>query len=252
MPNRKEPVISGDGASIASDIDQTLHADGRSRVTTRLPPKRASVLLPILLALIAIGASGFSYWSLTQRDQTIIALEKELLQNKTQLHSLEQRLALADGESTESLSALRVVAKENSAEIRKLWGVSNDRNKKAIAELKASLEAFKGEQLKSFKQLESNLTKIQVAFDGLNSGLGELKTDVALFQDLQEGLQQMVEQARKATADQAQEIGRAQQSMADSLTSMQSKLDKQQEAVSSIDAFRKQINREILALKQRQ
>lgn len=95
-----------------------------------------SSLVPLLLLAVVVLGGG---WALFQQHQTINQLQSNLGEaedwinrSKLSMARFEGRLSEADRELLESGSEITEKLKFLDSEMRKLWGVANDRNRKAI------------------------------------------------------------------------------------------------------------------------
>src|SRR5690606_10123498 len=77
-------------------------------------------------ALLGVGLGGFFGWKLTQA-------QVQLQQADNRIAELEGKLSMTSDQSSQSLTQVDAKLKWVDSEIRKLWGVSNDTNRKAIA-----------------------------------------------------------------------------------------------------------------------
>ncbi|TQV79486.1 hypothetical protein FKG94_11505 [Exilibacterium tricleocarpae] len=246
-PERREPTIS----NITPDRDEIASHQQRTKVRPPPPPNHGgtppptrvqrSSLTPfaLLLALTGLGLAGFVYW------QTL-GLQNRLAQADERIQSLEQRLELSDDESTESVTAIRAKLKWADSEIRKLWGVAHDRNRKAIADNKEQLAALD----KSFKATAAETQKILASSSAQAASVAALESQTSARQaevdrvagDLvaqRQQLQSVVDQANRLD----QQLGRLQ-------TDIAGRVKTNEEAIEAIDAYRRNINRDLLRLQQ--
>lgn len=106
-------------------------------------PARRSVLPLVLVALVAVAGG----WMLLQQHQTIQRLQGNLGEaedwinrSKLSMARFEGRLSEADRELLESGSQITEKLAFLDSEMRKLWGVANDRNRKSIEANKKAIE----------------------------------------------------------------------------------------------------------------
>ena len=202
MPNRKEPTISGFSA-IKDDVDQRSehrgeirgrapdaertvkkkHASASQRdsagrqypasssstpvVKERVVVKSKASPFLFLLLLVVAGFSGFTYWQLLESNKLLVVAGERITE-------LEGQLALTDDESTASLTAVQAKLKWADSEIRKLWGVSYDTNKKAIAKNKSNIDSLTGRVTRLKKDLPAAVDEKVKGFTGEISLLNEL------------------------------------------------------------------------------
>ena len=93
--------------------------------------KSSGLFLGIIFCLILFGILGLSIW-VTEISKSS---EKVNLKFDSRLSILEEQLQLADSTSTEFLTDINTQLQFLDKEIRKLWDLSNKRNKVNIAKL---------------------------------------------------------------------------------------------------------------------
>lgn len=249
MPERREPTISSSRPesedaprrTSSTSTESTAHS---SRKEAQKPPVRArepshhsarpvvvkskSGPFALFLALLAIGASAFLFW---QAQQSQIVLQKTLADSEARIAELESKLALTGDEASASVTALQAKLKWADSEIRKLWGVSYDTNRKNITDNTTSLTAVN-------KQLK--------AVDGeIKSATQNVETDIKLLNELVDTQQvslALIEQ--KMTS-----ANKAAEKMAQDNTALQKRIETNEQAIEAIDAFRRSVNQQILQLK---
>lgn len=186
---------------------------------------RTSPLVPVafLLAITGLGLAGFSYWQLMQAQSGLVSAEQRIAE-------LEKKLELTDDESSASLTAVQAKLKWADSEIRKLWGVSYDKNRKAIAENTETLKSVK-------KQAASLDGKVKDAVKKATAGV--------------EGMQSKLESVSNRSLQQQTQM----QMLTDRLTqledvesSLEKRIAENEQAIKAIDSFRRSVNRQILEL----
>ena len=187
------------------------------------------------MALVALGVCGFIGWQhrLAQHELGISASRLDSANQR--LAELEKRLALSDDESSQSLTAVSSQVKENVTEIRKLWGVSYDTNRKTIAELETQ-----------FTKLNASLTNLdgstQQAYEDLTGELQVLADLVQAQQSVIGRSEQWVSEQKNALKAVSRKLGALESSLGE-------RVKNNEEAIKAIDAFRLQVNRELLKLR---
>ena len=101
-----------------------------------LNTKSSGLFLGIVFCLILFGILGLSIWV------TEISKSSEKANSKfeSRLSILEEQLQLADSTSTEFLTDINTQLQFLDKEIRKLWDLSNKRNKANISKLTAEID----------------------------------------------------------------------------------------------------------------
>lgn len=109
----------------------------------------------LLLGLILILTAVFAYFMWSQNQQ----LKSEL---QGQIQNLDSQLIAVDASAAEQGLTIEETLKKHDSEIRKLWGVSYDINRKAIkknTDQVAALTKTQSNQTKSYNALEKKLTQ---------------------------------------------------------------------------------------------
>ena len=264
MTNRLEPTLSGKVA--LDDTNNPAHARAQSHNRSARPAPAPvsqrivevkSPLAPLALvaAIIALGMAGVIFWQ--------FSLERESLHTKLQaadarIAELEQKLTVTGDESMQSvttlsagLKSLDASLKESETEIRKLWGVTNDRNRKAIDENKqaiASLQKVIADSQKLDENNKKTVASLQALADGLqNAQQKDQKTLQAKLADMQGELAVLkeVQESQQAAFGQSRNLAAELQALK---TNTNSRIAANEEAVKSFDAFRLQVNRRLLQM----
>lgn len=244
--DRKEPTLS----PLKPDQDEIVHhrqrtaggnarprtgASGSQRAATgsHRPVVVRSKLAPFafLLALTGLGLAGYAYWQLLETQK---ANEAAL----ARISELESRLEMTGDESEASMAAMQAKLKWADSEIRKLWGVAYDTNRKAIA--------TNQESIASVRQSVTNLD------NKLSSAVGEVRNSVANVRSTVESQQQSVNEVKQANQRiqrQTQEVAESFSDIRETQSALQGRVRTNEQAIESIDTFRRTVNRDILELK---
>lgn len=243
MSERREPTIS----NLSMDKDEPARARAQAAAAPSgrpVPPPVSSrpvvVRSPlgpiaVFLALAAGAFAGFVFWQLQQTQQALQKTTALLTTAEARVTDLEKRLMLSDDESTQSITVLQANIKENTSEIRKLWGVANDRNRKAIAQLEGKVAA-----------LEKTAGGID---DKIKTALAEATGELRVLSELVDAQQAVINSADKAYKTQSQTLSSITQKVEQLDTELRRKVSSHEEAIKAIDAFRVQVNRDLIQLK---
>ena len=242
MSNRKEPTISG--AALGEGSSRSTKTESRSDKYRTEPPgrsqprqmqtrivKKSSPLVYFLLLLL-FGFSGFTFWQMLESKKTL-----DLANSRIQ--ELEGLLELTGDESSASTAAIQAKLKWADSEIRKLWGVSYDTNRKAIASNKDLVSATSG-----------NLKRVTKDVTELKTGLSEQikKQSQGLISDV-EVLNELVS-ANQASLSSVETVSNQLNTDYRSLSSKLEKVEKtlnvQAQDIEAINAFRRQVNQKLL------
>lgn len=236
--DRKEPILSPlkpDQEDIARHRQRTANATqrasangGRANTGNHRPVVVRSKLAPFafLLAVTGLGLAGFSYWQLLEAEK---ATEAALVR----IADLEGRLELTGDETQASAAAMQAKLKWADSEIRKLWGVAYDTNRKDIAENTATIAAVR-------KQSDTSLKEIRGDVNRVNDLVGA-----------QQSTFKKVEQSRLQLQQQSQQVADALNEVRETQAELQNRVNTTEQAIEAIDKFRLSVNRDLLELKSR-
>ncbi|SBS31929.1 Chromosome partition protein Smc [Marinomonas aquimarina] len=146
----------------------------------------------LLLLLIIGGASAGGYWLWMENQK----LRDELLGARSQIQDLDSQLVAADVSNSELGTTVEETLKTHESEIRKLWGVAYDRNRKAIATNDSQIELLetKLSELRDTVSTQGKRAAVQAdAFNEIESGFNAMVKTVAALEATQ------TEQSTKVT-----------------------------------------------------
>ncbi len=239
------------------ELDQFKHRSARTvKKTSASAPKVPVVrskppvgLWFFVVILIAVcGFLGFGLWqqqdALTQLRKQINNTEGFVGQSKLLMARLEGELSETGAELEQSGSAVEKKLDFLDSEMRKLWGVSNDRNKKAIqaneaavAGLESRIVAVLADQKKLAKKLESVASSNEKLLSDLQSQLSAMEKRIALAAS-------EASITREATTE---ELANLRQRL-DKIEAAGSKSADNAKAIESINASRRQLNERVVDL----
>lgn len=213
---------------------------------------------------------GFLGWAYMKQSQALSRVELDLAeamdfvnQSKLSMARLEGELNEAGAEIEESGSAAAEKLKFLDSEMRKLWGVAGDKNRKAISQNKdalaglgvrvsqlkdkglAPLQSQLAAQAKQLTVLQAQVaesTQLAKQMPALKKQVANGQGELALTREVLEGNVDALENRIAGLSDQ---LGR----LASSDSSKQ--VVENAKAIASIDASRRQLNERIVALDRR-
>lgn len=193
----------------------------------------------VLLAMLLAGWSGWQQWLLLQSEQQLAGYERRVA-------DLEQRLSMTDESVSESSVTMQVKLKELDSEIRKLWDNVWKRSRAQLEDHEQRLGTLNqalGTTRTTLEQAEKALAEQKETLAAMRKRLdqtGNLDAVVELNKrQLQE--QQVVLETLSSQVRQFQETA----------AKLEQRVVANEEWVQSINAFRRQVNRDLLALKER-
>ena len=245
---RKEPTLS----NFTPDRDEIAAQQQRMGGARPAAPRQTQArgggsalgVFALLVALAAVGGSGYLAWQLQLSQQELVKADKRLLE-------LEKQLALSDDESSQSVTALQAKLKWADAEIRKLWGVSHDTNRKAIKANGAQLASLKKSVQKDLAKAKQQAAAAQKLAEGQQKSLANTGQETSNNALRLEQLAETLDEQRQSLQAAVDKANRAEQQVARLKTDVSARLRTNEEAIEAIDAFRRSGNRDIIDLKRR-
>ncbi|MFK7912796.1 MAG: hypothetical protein AB8B93_02680 [Pseudomonadales bacterium] len=197
-----------------------------------------NLILVILLAGLMVAG-----WFVANQQQMLTAEQQAREAAEARIALMEDRLRMTDETLTESGSETKSELGRWESEIRKLWAVSNERNKGWIEGNQAALKKQSG-TLSSITKSQSDLgTQISALRTALEAQ-GDLRGDLATTS---KQLDQMVKTQRELV----DKVNAARQSVASLQSGLANRVTENEQAVSSMDAYRLQVNNRIAELERR-
>lgn len=218
---RQKQMKSPKKESAAAEQEDDCDDDSESR------PSNVLTYLIGLVALIGVGAAGYLFTQLQNAEQRVAALE--------------QRLSSTDESIGQSSGALQVKINEVSDvltqrdETLKKYKTQIDQQASQIAALEKSGKNAQAAIAGNDKALAEHVKSI----DALRGEINELPT-------LVEPVKQKIDQQQAALDGLSTKI----KGVSDAQTKLDARLSNNEEWVESINTFRKQMNREIVNIKQ--
>ena len=207
--------------------------------------KSIGLIWKFLVLILMCGLGGLGYFFIEQTER--------LSQLQGRFDELEAKIVSTDESLNESGTALAVKLKDQGetldkhwSEIKKLWGVSHDRNRKKIEAQEKTLAA----QSNTVKNLQASMSARKKEITTLTG-----KVDKA-----SQSMETVVNSSLAANLEMNDLVGQSQQindqvnNLEKSIESLKQNLNTRvadnEEAINAIDAYRLQVNRDIQLLKQ--
>ncbi len=238
FPPRANCQISADPED-ASGYRPSGGGGGKRRRAGSAERAPRSIGVNLVLAVLVAGLLVAGWFLVNQHQQ--LRAEQALLEDSNQrIARLEDRLRVTD----EAMSLTDKDTKNKIGfwedEIRKLWAISNDRNKKWI---KAN-EATVGRQGKTLAELKDAQATLQTSLTQQSKRLSDQQQVVQQL----DGLDEQVRQVLSTQRDLGDKVNAARQSVARLEASLESRVAENEQAVAAIDAFRQQMNARLSAI----
>ncbi len=202
----------------------------------------AGVATSLIMAIL-IGGLVLAGWFIANQQEMILAEQARADTADQRLKKLEARLSATDsalaqeGEDTNKQIGLW------ESEIRKLWAVSNERNKKWIQDNQKAVKGIQG----TLNGIESANRDLKAAVGRHDSAFAQQQTMVDQLTSLELQIQQMVRSQR----DLVDKVNAATQAVASLRANLSDKVDDNSEAIQSNDAYRVALNSRLADIERR-
>jgi len=246
-----------------------------SRSSARLnaaPVQNNSILslVLMLMLIVAMSGGGWLYW---QQQLELVELRQNL-EDATgfigQSKLLMARLAGELNETGAELEQSGSVAEKKLAfldsEMRKLWGVTNDRNKKAIKDNASGLKVVSASLSKLNKHLDGTVSDNNKRFSGLGAQIlavefdaakqvSSLANEVSITRAEQDERLSMIGSAVEKAAVDSIDLNKRNTAKVEKLSEFAKNTEKSissiDATISSIDASRRQLNERVIDLERK-
>lgn len=201
----------------------------------RTPKDREGRMIGLNLVLaVLVAGLVVAGWFIANQHQLLVEEALALEDAKGRIAVLEDRLRVTDEALTETGQTTNEQINFWESEIRKLWGVTNDRNKKWIKENEATLA-----------KLSKSLTALELADKEVKGTLGRHESAFAQQQSMIDQLTSIeiqMQQVLRSQRDLVDKVNSAQQSVAGLQSGLTNRVRENEQAVAAIDAYRQQLN----------
>ncbi|TBR42448.1 hypothetical protein CBF23_006980 [Marinomonas agarivorans] len=235
-------------ASASTDEPQQGNLITSSDVTQPTTKKPSFTIVYVLwgLSFVAISIFGYMIWSQNQQ------LKNEL---QGRIQELDNQLIAADASAAEKGLTIEETLKKHDSEIRKLWGVSYDTNRKAIkknTDQVASLTKSQSSQQKSqatlekkFSEQENSQKTLVEQQKNLTTSLSKLEKDtVAPLKNQQTELEKQAKSLSQTVDKQAERI----ETLLKSLAELEDQNTKSSAKLNMAEKTLKDVNKAVTAI----
>lgn len=217
------------------------------------------------LTLVLFAFLGWAFIkqnnALSETDERLNEALDYINQTKLSMARFEGELSEAGAELEQSGSAASKKLKFLDSEMRKLWGLAGDKNKKAISQNKDSIASANLKVQKSSDKLRKQLSEVVAANKGLSKELSGIKRQLAAVSDV--GVK--VKAIEQQTATTASELSLTRESIEEEVALLARQVKSRPDsaaaskknakavatntqAIASIDASRSQLINRVLGL----
>ncbi len=224
--------------SPASSIS-TAPDDARRRPTSGGRPRPSgsssgggggrSIAINLVVAALVAGL-GVAGWFIANQHQLLIEEQRKAAEADGRLHALEERLRMTDQVMSETEAETDEEINFWESEVRKLWAVTNERNKKWIQDNQKLLQTQKNaiaSLQSSDRTLKSAVDRHDKAFNQQQALIDQLASIELQLQQVLRGQRDLVDRVNAATQTAA---------------AQNSRVAENEQAIAAIDAYRVQVN----------
>lgn len=233
--SRREPIVARRDGDFTDAPEKGYQATFAS--VDAPESRRGGGVTWFVIVLLMLSLAGLAWFSWQQSQQQAL-LQKRFDTLAAKIDSTDQSLSQSGAALSVKLSDQQKELNKHWSEIKKLWGVANDRNKKSITSLESSVAAAN----QANKQLQKNLDSLQSRQARAAATLEELRSSVLVAGARVDEVAERVETARAGQQRLAQDVEQK-------LQGLESRLRASEKNMESVDAFRRQTNQTLEALR---
>mgnify|MGYP000577168307 CR=1 FL=1 len=223
------------------------------------PVRESSRMMPLLIVVLVL-LSGFFAWAYLEQQEKLFAMQEELKgatdfigRSKLLMARFEGELNVTGTEIEQSGSAVQSKLAFLDGEMRKLWVISNERNKKTIKDNANSLSLIKGDvkAVNQWRDKFEGLTKTAQLKQA--AALNGLSLQSSVLQGESEELDGRVLLLSNEVAIMREEQSEALEGVKEKvelIASLSKQLVESKKAISSINASRRQLNDRVVGMEQ--
>lgn len=219
------------GGSVSNNKGDLSSAKTAARtMAAGMPVTWKLIVLATLFGLIVAAYIGW------QQYQVFAQLQDRFEILDSRLNNTDESVIQSGAAMQVSISKQGDELKKHWSEIRKLWGVANDKNKGKIDKNKKDIAFLASKR----NELEASIKKLQTLLEKESTTLQNLSENYF-------GLSADIEALNEASRNYRNALSKVQAS----LNQQGRQLQNNSEAIKSVDGFRRQINQKLLVLEQR-
>jgi chromosome segregation ATPase len=238
--SERDPLATEGSLSANPEDSKAYRRQGSHR--PRAAGERRPIAGTLVLAVLVIGLA-VAGWFLVSQHQALTVARDTLAQSEKRIAVLEERLqvtdetmSLADREVTTQLGAWQ-------DEVRKLWDVSNKRNKGWIEENRANIK----KQGETLQRVDKRLEEVKTNVARHESTLTQMSAIVEQLGSVESQLARLTTQQRQLT----DQLNATRQTVAALESGLARRVSDAEKAVQTFDAYRLQLNSRLIDLQTR-
>lgn len=196
-----------------------------------------------LVMAILVAGLMVAGWFIANQHQLLQDEQAALESASARIAVLEDRLRVTDEAMTETGQDTQQKLGFWESEIRKLWAISNERNRKWIKDNETSVARLQ----KSLGTIESGIRELNAAVGRHDTAFAQQQAIIDQLASVELQIQQMTNSQR----DLMDKVNAARQSVASLQSGLAGRVADNEQAVTAIDAYRLQLNNRLAALERR-
>ncbi len=224
-----EPSSVSTISTAPDDARRRLASGGRPRPSGNGRGGDRSTALNLVVAALVAGL-GVAGWFIANQHRLLLEEQTKAAEADSRLRALEDRLRMTDQVMSETEAETDEEINFWESEVRKLWAVANERNKKWIQDnqklLQTQKAAIAGLQ-SSDRTLKSAVDRHDKAFNQQQTLIDQLASIELQLQQVLRGQRELVDRVNAATQTAA---------------ASSSRVTENEQAIAAIDAYRVQVN----------
>ena len=199
----------------------------------------------VLVLILLLGLGGLGYL-LVQETERLSLLQSRFNELETKIVSTDESLNQSGVMLAVKLKDQEETLGKHWSEIKKLWGVSNDRNRKKI---ESHEKTIKGQE-EIIKGLQASMAARKKDVAGLTDKLTKMGKSVDTSASASLAAKLEVNDMVGRSQDLVDQLNSLEQSLKTSQQNLKTRVASNEEAINAIDAYRRQVNRDIQQIKQ--
>ncbi|MCY3795148.1 MAG: hypothetical protein OXG51_12350 [Gammaproteobacteria bacterium] len=224
-----EPSSASSISTAPDDARRRPAGGGRPRPGGNGRGGGRSIAINLVVAALVAGL-GVAGWFIANQHQLLVEEQRKAAEADRRLRALEERLRMTDQVMSETEAETDEEINFWESEVRKLWAVANERNKKWIQDNQKLLQTQKtaiASLQSSDRTLKSAVDRHDKAFNQQQALIDQLASIELQLQQVLRGQRDLVDRVNAATQTAA---------------ASSSRVTENEQAIAAIDAYRVQVN----------
>ena len=230
LDNPPDIALGPEDLAAAPMADRQRSSSATDARERRAGSRGTAALVVLALAVGILGLGSYLY--IRHFEQQLVAFRTVLEQTGDRVSEVSGTLSLSGEDVSRRYAEVKEELKEIDSEIRKLWDLSNKRNRAAIDSLQ-----------KKLTRLDSSLEQVNKTVDSSKAAVrkvqSQINSAVASHSDTAEQLSVLEKQVKKLANDSAE-----------TLQKIDTHITQNREKAKAVDAHRQQLNRRVLQLEE--